>query len=134
MNKRANDKGLTFRGDLQAEVMATIWKLGRATVEDVRALQPPHRRSGYTTIQTVLNRLVDRGLLTRSRAGQSFIYKARFSEADYLSLTIGGRLAEATPEARREALFNLVGDLDARDLAEVARYAARIRRQRGRNA
>jgi len=132
--KRANDKRLTFSGDLQAEVMAAIWKLGEAKVEDVRVLQPSRRRSGYTTIQTVLNRLVDRGLLTRSRTGHAFTYSACFSEAEYLSQTIGDRLAEASPEARRKALFNLVGDLDASDLDEITRYAARVRRKRGRDA
>jgi len=132
--KGANDKRLTFSGDLQAEVMAAIWKLGEAKVEDVRALQPSRRRSGYTTIQTVLNRLVDRGLLTRSRTGHAFTYSACFSEAEYLSQTIGDRLAEASPEARRKALFNLVGDLDASDLDEITRYAARVRRKRGRDA
>ena len=132
--KRANDKRLTFSGDLQGEVMAAIWKLGEAKVEDVRVLQPSRRRSGYTTIQTVLNRLVDRGLLTRSRTGHAFTYSACFSEAEYLSQTIGDRLAEASPEARRKALFNLVGDLDASDLDEITRYAARVRRKRGRDA
>ena len=48
-----------FRGDLQAEVMSAVWRLGEAKVEDIRALQPARRRSAYTTIQTVLNRLTD---------------------------------------------------------------------------
>ena len=37
-----------FRGDLQAEVMAAVWKLGEAKVEDVRALQPARRRGLLT--------------------------------------------------------------------------------------
>jgi predicted transcriptional regulator len=43
-----------FSGDLQAEVMAAVWKLGEAQVEDVRELQPARRRSAYTTVQTVM--------------------------------------------------------------------------------
>ncbi|MGH2762183.1 MAG: BlaI/MecI/CopY family transcriptional regulator, partial [Thermoleophilaceae bacterium] len=61
-------------GDLQAEVMAAVWKLGAATVDEVRAQQPPSRRSAYNTVQTVLNRLLDRGLLTRERRGKAFVY------------------------------------------------------------
>ena len=60
-------QGPEFRGDLQAEVMAAVWRLGEATVEQVRELQPIERRSAYTTIQTVLNRLVDRGFLSRAK-------------------------------------------------------------------
>ena len=118
------------RGDLQAEVMATVWRLGAAKVDDVRAAQPAKQRSAYTTLQTVMNRLVDRGLLTRDRQGNAFLYRPRYDEAEYLTQTIGERLADASPDARRAALVNLVGQLEDTDLDEVARYANRIRRAR----
>lgn len=120
-----------FSGDLQAEVMSAVWRLGHARVDDVRDVQPESRRSAYTTVQTVLNRLVDRGLLTREREGQAFVYRARLNEADHLAGVIGRRLAGATPDARKTALLNVVGDLNAGELDEIARYAERIRRGRG---
>jgi predicted transcriptional regulator len=125
------DEKLDLRGDLQAEVMAAVWRLGEVKVEDVRASQPRRRRSAYTTVQTVMNRLVDRGLLERQRRGNAFVYRARYDEAEYLSRAITSQLAGASPSARRAALVNLVGDLAPGDLAEIARYANRIRR-RGR--
>jgi len=70
-------------GDLQIEVMAHVWDLGEATVDDVRARQRRSTRSAYTTIQTVINRLVDRGLLTRERRGRAFVYKPRYREPEY---------------------------------------------------
>ena len=118
------------RGDLLAEVMATVWRLGAAKVDDVRAAQPANERSAYTTLQTVMNRLVDRGLLTRERKGNAFVYRPRYGEAEYLTQTIGERLADASPAARRAALVNLVGQLEGTDLDEVARYANKIRRAR----
>lgn len=127
-------RDLAFRGDLQAEVMTAVWKLGEASVEDVRAEQPRRRRSAYTTVQTVLNRLVERGLLKRERRGRGFVYRARFDEADHLSRSIEERLAEASPDARRTALQQLVGGLDAGELDEVARYANRVRRARSRGS
>jgi predicted transcriptional regulator len=121
------------RGDLQAEVMATVWRLGEAKVEDVREAQPAKRRSAYTTLQTVMNRLVERGLLTRERQGNAFVYRPKYEEAEYLAQTIGERLADASPDARRAALVNLVGQLEESDLDEVARFANRIRRARKRD-
>ena len=118
------------RGDLQAEVMATVWRLGEAKVDDVREAQPPAERSAYTTLQTVMNRLVERGLLTRERQGKTYVYSPEHEEAEYLAQTIGERLADASPTARRAALVNLVGQLGETDLDEVARYANRIRRAR----
>jgi len=127
---RRDDKQPSFRGDLQTEVMAAIWKLGQAKVEDVRATQPPDRRSGYTTIQTVMNRLVKRGLLTRERHGAAYLYSARYGEAEYLSRAIGERLAGASPQARKRAVLNLVDELAPAELDEIARYANRIRSRR----
>ena len=123
-------QGPEFRGDLQAEVMAAVWRLGEATVEQVRELQPAARRSAYTTIQTVLNRLVDRGFLSRAKEGRRFVYRARADQIDYLTRTIGDRLGRASPEARRSVLMNMVEELGPEDLDELARYAERVRRER----
>jgi len=121
-----------LRGDLQAEVMAAIWKLGPATVEDVRALQPARRRSAYNTVQTVMNRLVERGLLDRKRRGKAFVYRARLDESQYLAQAIGERLAGASPDTRKAALVSLVEGLGADELDEITSYAKRIKRERSK--
>lgn len=123
-------KGLDFRGDLQQEVMDAVWKLGEATVEDVRAQQGADRRLAYTTIQTVLNRLAARGLLSRTLAGRAFVYRPRLEQSEYLARSIVERLAGASPDVRRAALVNLVDDLPPSELDELARRANQIRRKR----
>lgn len=128
----ARAKTLDYRGDLQTEVMAAVWKLGEAKVDDVRALRPSRSRLAYTTVQTVMNRLAERGLLVRERSGNAYVYRPRFEEGDYLAERIGERLAEASPDARRQALVSLIEDLAPGELDEVARLAARIKRERGR--
>ena len=119
-----------YSGDLQAEVMAAVWKLGEAKVEDVRAQRRARDRLAYTTVQTVMNRLVDRGLLTRERRGNAFVYRSRHEEGEYVAARIGERLAAASPVARKRALVSLIEDLDPGELDEVARMAARIKRRR----
>ena len=128
----ARGKAPDYSGDLQAEVMTAIWKLGEAKVEDVRALRPARSRLAYTTVQTVMNRLVESGLLTRERSGNAFVYRAKYKEADYLAERIGKRLAAASPDARRQALVSLIEDLAPGELDAVARLTARIKRQRGK--
>jgi predicted transcriptional regulator len=129
MARRSKDQ-LDFRGGLQAEVMAAVWKLGQATVEDVRGIQPARDRSAYNTVQTVMNRLVERGLLDRERKGKAFVYRARLDEHQYLAQTIGDRLAGASPDTRKAALVSLVEGLGAEELDEITRYANRIKRER----
>jgi predicted transcriptional regulator len=127
---RRRKSNLDLRGDLQAEVLAAVWRLGEATVENVRSEQPARRRSAYSTVQTVMNRLTERGLLKRARRGKAFVYSARVGESEYLARTIGDRLADVSPGARKAALVSLVEGLEADELDEIARYANRIHRER----
>ena len=68
------DEVTPLTGELQVQVMATLWRLGSATVEQVRGGLPPRYRGAYNTIQTVLNRLADRNLLSRHKIGNAFAY------------------------------------------------------------
>ena len=122
--------GHDLRGSLQAEVMRVMWRLDEATVDDVRAAQPPSRRAAYTTIQTVMNRLLDRGLLERKRRGKAFVYRARYPESELVARSMRERLAGASADARTAALLSLVEGLKQDELDELARYANRVRRER----
>jgi BlaI family transcriptional regulator, penicillinase repressor len=110
--------------------MAAVWNLGEASVDDVRGRLPRRRRSAYNTVQTVMNRLVERGLLERQRQGRVFVYSACYDEAAYVWRAVSERLDEASPDARRATLQKLVGGLSGSELAEVARFANRIERDR----
>ena len=112
-----------IQGELQTQVMAALWRLGTGTVEQVRSELPSRYRGAYTTVQTVLNRLAERGLLSRAREGRGIVYRPEVSEADYLSRTIRHTLAGASNDARQAALANIIGGLDARELSEVQKLA-----------
>lgn len=110
--------------------MRIMWRLDEATVDDVRAAQRPSRRAAYTTIQTVMNRLLDRGLLERKRRGKAFVYRPRYPESEFVARSIVERLADASADARTAALLTLVDALEQDELDELARYANRVRRER----
>lgn len=112
-----------IQGELQTQIMSALWRIETGTVEQVRAALPPRYRGAYTTVQTVLNRLADRGLLERSRTGQAFVYRPKLSEADYLSRSIEHTLASASADARQAALAQLIGGLEPGELADVQRLA-----------
>jgi predicted transcriptional regulator len=65
-----------IQGDLQSQVMSVMWRLEWVTVEQVRNALPTRYRGAYTTVQTVLNRLAERGLLTRQRDRNVIRYRA----------------------------------------------------------
>ena len=118
------------QGDLQMQVMQAMWRLRAATVEEVRDDLPPRHNSSYNTIQTVLTRLAERGLLERERSGRRYVYRAVMSEAEYVSQSIRQALAGASADARQAALAQLIGGLEAGELSNLRRRAKSIERRR----
>lgn len=116
-----------IRGELQAQLMSVLWSAGSGTVEQVRAALPARYRSAYTTVQTVLNRLAERGLLARERKSNAIVYRPEISEAAYLSRTIETTMAGASAEARQTVLAELVGALGDDDVTRLQALARRTR-------
>lgn len=123
-----------IHGELQTQIMNALWRIEAGSVEQVRSALPPRYRGAYNTVQTVLNRLAERGLLTRTRTGRTFQYRPTFSEAEYLSRSIESSLALASADARQAVLAQLIGHLEPAELADVQRLAdaGRARRRRSR--
>lgn len=123
---RMND-GRPVRGELQQEIMRVLWGTQSASVEGVRDAIPESRRGGYNTVQTVLNRLVDRGLVKRIRSGRAYVYSAAVSEADYLSTSMNNLLSGASAGARQAALSSLAETLPEAEFEAVRKQFARKR-------
>jgi predicted transcriptional regulator len=119
-------------GELQLQVMSAVWRLGRGTVEQIRVELPARYRGAYNTIQTVLNRLAERGLLSRHKAGNAIEYRPRLSEAEYLSRSIAHTLAGASTDARQAALAQLIGNLGEKEVTDLRRLADEMGGKRGR--
>ena len=110
-------------GDLQAQIMDALWRIEAGTVEEVRAALPARYRGAYNTVQTVLNRLAERGLATRRKRGNAFEYRPALSEAEFLSQSIATTLAGASSGARQAALAQLIGGLDEAELERLRKLA-----------
>jgi predicted transcriptional regulator len=114
-----------IQGDLQSQVMAVMWRLESATVEQVRSALPTRYRGAYTTVQTVLNRLAERGLLTRQKDRNVIRYRPAISEAEHVAQSIAQRLEAASTNARQTALARLIGGLSDSELSQLRRQARR---------
>lgn len=125
---------IQIQGELQLAIMKVMWRLEEATVDQVLHELPSAQRGAYTTIQTVLNRLAERGLLGRIRAGKAIKYSPEVKEDEYLSRSLSDTLQQASPQARQVALSRLMGELDSSELAEIEALAeeVKIRRDQGR--
>ena len=68
------DEPLPDLGALEREVMGLIWVHGAMTAEAVREQLP--RRLKESTVRTVLRRLEEKGYLTHTVDGRTFIFEA----------------------------------------------------------
>lgn len=79
-----HEQRLTILGDLERAIMDIVWSREGATVRDVVDALRSSRTPAYTTVMTVMNRLVEKKLLQRKQGGQSFRYSAVKSKCDFL--------------------------------------------------
>jgi predicted transcriptional regulator len=78
------EEGLThIFGELEAKLMEAVWALEQASVQDV--IDHLGGDLNYKTTMTVLNRLTEKGVLNRHKAGRAFIYTATASKQDLLA-------------------------------------------------
>jgi len=59
---------------LEMACLGVLWTMGEGTVRDVATALAPRQAFAYTTVMTLLERLVKRGHLSRRKAGRSFVY------------------------------------------------------------
>ena len=61
--------------DAEARVMAVLWQLETATVGGVVAALAPERTVSYSTVQTILRILEDKGYVAHDKIARAFIYR-----------------------------------------------------------
>ena len=62
-------------GELQSRVLELVRARGESTVRDIQEQLPDDHPVAYTTVQTVLSRLVERGVLERDLRGKVGVYR-----------------------------------------------------------
>ena len=67
-------------GELEHEVMQLVWSGGEVTAEDIR--EKLDRKPKESTVRTVLRRLEDKGYLSHTMAGRTFVFSALVSRQD----------------------------------------------------
>ena len=64
---------------LELECLSVLWPLGEGTVRDIHRALAASRPRAYTTVLTIMDRLEQKGIVTRRKVGKAFHYQARLS-------------------------------------------------------
>lgn len=111
-------------GEVEAEVMAAVWDLQEATVNEV--CERLGEGSHYKTVMTIMNRLVDKGSLVRRRSSRAFTYAAAESRSAFVN-RVSRHVAEGLVEEYGAlAVAQFVDALDAVDPALLRQLAALV--------
>lgn len=106
-------------GPLEQDVMRCIWKNKTCTARDVVECLGQNREIAYNTIQTIMTRLVDKGLLKRKLEGKTHVYKPAAKQKSVLLSLITQTMSGFTGQFGEEALIAFVDGLD--DISEDTR-------------
>ena len=64
-------------GQLESSVMEVVWASpGAVQVGDVHTGLSPDTRGAYNTVKTTMERLVEKGILSRTKQGKAYLYQA----------------------------------------------------------
>jgi predicted transcriptional regulator len=103
--------------DLEREVMEVVWKADdEISVRQVaeRVNSGSGKRRAYTTIMTIMSRLLGKGTVERRREGKSDLYRPKVTRQSYLE------------ERARVEVDALVGEYGDLALAQFARQVSEV--------
>jgi len=103
---------------LELLCLNALWSLGEGNVKAVQALVAQSRPLAYTTIMTVLERLVRKRKLTRRKTGRSFVYAPETSR-DALRRAAIRELVDSLFEGSERELIKFLQDAEPRRMAAV---------------
>ena len=83
----AKQKSMTLTR-FELEIMQVLWSLERASVREIQDKLPDTRRPAYTTVQTIVRRLEEKGAVRRlKKIGNALIFEPAIARK-----TVHGRL------------------------------------------
>jgi predicted transcriptional regulator len=96
---------------LEMECLKALWTLGEASVKSVREIVTQRRNLAYTTVMTVLDRLVRRGGVARRKDGRSFVYAPQVRRETLQRMAVQ-ELADSLFEGSPHALARFIDCTD----------------------
>ena len=121
---KLDEKGLThIFGELEAKLMEAVWELDQPTVQDV--IDHLGGDLNYKTTMTVMNRLVDKGILSRRKVGRAFVYVGTASRETLLAgvfdKMVRGMFGEDFRQIALAQMIETAEEIDEKLLDDISR-------------
>ncbi len=97
---RKKKKTNEFLTEVELEFMTQLWDLGSGTVRDVLGKLAEGRNLAYTSAATILRIMEQKGFVTSTKKGKTFVYRPALAKDDYQMRTLrdlSEKLFDGTP-------------------------------------
>ncbi len=117
-------------GELEHQIMRAVWSNGgAATCRTVTGVVRRKKPLAYTTVVTVMNRLVDKGLLHREPARDAYVYTAPYSPQEFYSSLAGAMLSRIREQFGEVAVACFVEEAEKMDRKKLKKVLNDLRSQ-----
>jgi predicted transcriptional regulator len=119
---------------LELEVMQPLWRLEQATIREIREALPEKRRPEYTTVQTIVYRLEEKGAVRRvKKIGNAHVFAPAVSQKSTVGVLVEDlirRLGGTTePLMAHLVESGQIGLKELRELEELLKKPSDSRKQ-----
>jgi predicted transcriptional regulator len=81
---KVNERGLNrFFGPLEAKIMDVLWNGAEMSIKDVQRVLEREKPVNFNTVMTVMNRLVEKGVLKKRVEGRTSLYQPVLSKEEF---------------------------------------------------
>ena len=95
--------------DTELEILKALWDLGEGTVREVLDnIGPSGKDWAYTTAQTLLNRLQEKGCVASEKRGRAFVFRPTVSRDELLGKSLDDLASRVCDGEALPLMLNLV--------------------------
>src|SRR5262245_56154825 len=107
----------------ELEVLKVLWDRGPSTVRDVMDVLHASRPRAYTSVMSLLNVMVEKGLVLREPQGRAFLYRPRVGRDRTLKGMVGDLVGRAFEGSTSQLVAHLLDQAKptAEELNEIRR-------------
>lgn len=115
-------------GALEKEILHSLWDMKEGTVRDVLGAFGRKRKIAYTTVMTVMGRMVGKGYLCRQELGNGrFLYMPRQNKEEFYAMTSRVLFSQMIRNFGSVAVAQFVDALEEVDPRQLQTLRKRLR-------
>ena len=119
---KLHSKGVTkILGELESEIMEIVWQQKISTVREIcnHLSQIRKKALSFNTIMTIMNRLVEKGLLEKRRGESCYEYEPKLTKREFLDDVSDDVIKDLMKNFKPYVLAHFAENLDKDDLEEL---------------